>query len=59
MVLDLFGFMASYAVVSCHRVTSSIYVFLLMVECLYVIPCAHSLLLKNVAWMDVLHRPCM
>ncbi|KAJ4816649.1 hypothetical protein LUZ62_029215 [Rhynchospora pubera] len=30
LVLDLFSFMAAYAVGSCRRVTSSIYVFLLM-----------------------------
>ncbi|KAJ3699233.1 hypothetical protein LUZ61_002938 [Rhynchospora tenuis] len=51
MVLDLFSFMAAYAVGSCRRVTSSIYVFLLMGGVfVYVISFArHYPLLHNIA----------
>jgi Domain of unknown function len=57
MVLDLFSFMAAYAVGSCRRVTSSIYVFLLMGGVfVYVISFArHYSLLKNIAEM----LPCV
>ncbi|KAJ4792829.1 hypothetical protein LUZ62_044075 [Rhynchospora pubera] len=61
MVLDLFSFMAAYAVGSCRRVTSSIYVFLLMGGVfVYVISFArHYSLLRGFAHQMPCVRPCI
>ncbi|KAJ4754177.1 Ankyrin repeat family protein [Rhynchospora pubera] len=61
MVLDLFSFMAAYAVGSCRLVTSSIYVFLLMGGVfIYVISFArHYSLLQSIAEMMTCTKPCM